>query len=461
MITFEQYLLKQKHLNENKLAYLIASFGEAKNYINKYDCLRDTGITMDDIKAMYEYSLSHQKTKTEIQKEFKGKPEPFVADYNGIPGKFALRRWVVLKKIIDQKKVSTKSSVGKNKNNLFAGFHDTALKAGSQNQQNGKSTGWQPSSQDFESLICLAYNLKNNALNQNEQKDLVEAEKLQEKLADGIIKEDEISESDYAKLYYLAHKKEIDACVEPLFKNFKQRTGIRFDKLPEKDDSSQIWKEFGKINGAEYSPNNTPKTDIISSDNKQRVSCKRAKGAQLMSGAQSESVATIITALYRTFGKYENWPKNIKVFKKQLTNKAWKSIKFPTARGVGDLKRATDLTPEEQATLNELRKGEEELSDIKQVLADLIQTNKRFENNLLYEAATGNTKFGGEINKVSNAPNVANIVLVWDDKDPAKNEAYDISDYIKHIQKSGKVKYSISYKTSSGRTSISFRIQIL
>jgi len=196
-------------------------------------------------------------------------------------------------------------------------------------------------------LICLAYNLKNDALNKNEQKDLVEAEKLQEKLADGIIKEDEISESDYAKLYYLAHKKEIDACVEPLFKNFKQRKGIRFDKLPEKDDSSQIWKEFGKINGAEYSPNNTPKTDIISSDNKQRVSCKRAKGAQLMSGAQSESVATIITALYRTFGKEEKWPKNIKVFKKQLTNKAWKSIKFPTARGVGDLKRATDLTPEE------------------------------------------------------------------------------------------------------------------
>ena len=462
---FLEYLLESQQLNENSMQYLIASFGQAKEYIEKYNCLEDTGLTMDDIKNMFEYSLSHQKTKAEIQKEFKGKPEPFVADYNGIPGKFALRRWVTLKKIVDEKKLSTKSSKNKAKNNLFAGFHDTSLKSGQQANTNTNS-GWQPSAQDYESLICLAYNIKNDALNNKEAAGLTEAEELKNKLDNGTVLEDEISETAHAKVYYLAHKEAIDAMVEPLFQFFKQSKGVRLDKLENADKVSNTWLKFGEVNGLQYdqqNANNTPKTDIISSNKKLRISCKKhdgKTGAQLMSGLQNEAVATIITALYRTFGKEDKWPDEIKTIKEQLTNKKWKKIKFQTSKRVKDLKNSTDLTPEEQQTLKDIEQGEKELSDIKLVLYNLISKNKKFENNLLYEAATGNTKFSGEIDKDADNPPIANIVLVWNDNNIKDNAVYTISEYIKHIQSNNMVKYSLSYKTSGNSTAISLRIVI-
>ena len=52
---FLEYLLESQQLNENSMQYLIASFGQAKEYIEKYNCLEDTGLTMDDIKKMFEY----------------------------------------------------------------------------------------------------------------------------------------------------------------------------------------------------------------------------------------------------------------------------------------------------------------------------------------------------------------------------------------------------------------------
>ena len=464
---FLEYLLESQQLNENSMQYLIASFGQAKEYIEKYNCLEDTGLTMDDIKNMFEYSLSHQKTKAEIQKEFKGKPEPFVADYNGIPGKFALRRWVTLKKIVDEKKLSTKSSKNKAKNNLFAGFHDTSLKSGQQTNTNtNTNSGWQPSAQDYESLICLAYNIKNDALNNKEAAGLTEAEELKNKLDNGTVLEDEISETAHAKVYYLTHKEAIDAMVEPLFQFFKQSKGVRLDKLENADKVSNTWLKFGEVNGLQYdqqNANNTPKTDIISSNKKLRISCKKhdgKKGAQLMSGLQNEAVATIITALYRTFGKEDKWPDEIKTIKEQLTNKKWKKIKFQTSKRVKDLKNSTDLTPEEQQTLKDIEQGEKELSDIKLVLYNLISKNKKFENNLLYEAATGNTKFSGEIDKDADNPPIANIVLVWNDNNIKDNAVYTISEYIKHIQSNNMVKYSLSYKTSGNSTAISLRIVI-
>lgn len=463
--SFLEYLIESQQLNENSMQYLIASFGQAKEYIEKYNCLEDTGLTMDDIKNMFEYSLSHQKTKTEIQKEFKGKPEPFVADYNGIPGKFALRRWVTLKKIVDEKKLSTKSSKSKSKNNLFAGFHDTSLKSGQQANAN-TNTGWQPSAQDYESLICLAYNVKNDALNNKEAVGLTEAEELKNKLDNGTVLEDEISETAHAKVYYLAHKEAIDAMVEPLFQFFKQSKGVRLDKLENADKVSNTWLKFGEVNGLQYdqqNANNTPKTDIISNNKKLRISCKKhdgKTGAQLMSGLQNEAVATIITALYRTFGKEDKWPDEIKTIKEQLTNKKWKKIKFQTSKRIKDLKNSTDLTPEEQQTLKDIEQGEKELSDIKLVLYNLISKNKKFENNLLYEAVTGNTKFSGEIDKDADNPPIANIVLVWNDNNVKDNAVYTISEYIKHIQSNNMVKYSLSYKTSRNASAISLRIVI-
>jgi len=270
-----------EYIFENSTQYLIATFGQAKEYIEKYDCLRDTGLTIDDIQKIFDYSLSHQKTKAEMQKYMEGRPEPFVADYNGKPGKFALRKWVATKNIIDYTKLSKKSSLSKAKNNLFAGFHNTTLRSGNETQQ---TIGWQPSAQDYESLICLAYNVRNNALNEKESKGITEAQKIADNLKNGVITEDEISESDRAKVFYAQHKQQLDACVDPLFTErfVKQSNGIRLDKLGNDMPQSSTWKELGHVNGDEklnLKPDNTPKTDIITSNKKLRISCKKANGA--------------------------------------------------------------------------------------------------------------------------------------------------------------------------------------
>jgi len=181
-----------------------------------------------------------------------------------------------------------------------------------------------------------------------------------------------------------------------------------------------------------------------------------------MSGAQNETVATIMTALYRTFGKETNWPKNIKILKEQLSNKRWKKIKFTTPRNVRDLKNATNLTSDEQKTLDDIKQGEQELSDIKIALYDLLTKNKKFENNLLYEAITGNVKFGGNIDNESNDAPVANIIFVWDIEKLDNSKVYTIQNYIKHLQteKHNKLKYELSYKTSGSSSSIGFRIVV-
>lgn len=452
-----------EYLVENSQQYLISTFGQAKEYIEKYDCLKDTNLTLDDIQIIFDYSLSNQKTKSDIKKFLDNRPEPFVADYNGIPGRFALRKWIATKKVIDTSKISTKMG-GSNKNNLFAGFHNTSLKGST---DNNVSSNWQPSAQDYESIICLAYNVRNDALNDKEKIGITEAQQIIKNIHNNIISEDEISESDRCKVFYAKHKNELDACVDPLLNNIhvKQAKGIRLDKLPNDLKQSELWKAIGKINGDEnlnLKPDNTPKTDIISSNNKLRISCKKATGAQLMSGAQNETVATIITALYRTFGKEEKWPENIKIFKEQITNKRWKKIKFSSLLNVRDLKKTPidHLTPEEISTREQILSGEKELSDIKIILHKLLTENKKFENNLLYEALTGNAKFGGKIDDESSEKPVANIIFEWDIDELDKSNVYTISEYIKHLQ-SGKieVKYDFSYKTSGNTSSIGFRIK--
>ena len=465
MTGFLEWLLESKQLNENQAQYLLVTFAQAKEYLESHDSLKDTNITLDDVKALYDYSIEHSKTKADAKRYLDGRPEPIVADYAGKTGCFALRDWTakVEKNVFDASKITRKAAGSKTKNNLFCGFHNTMLRTG---ETTATPNTMNPSAQDFESLICLAYNVKNDALNSKEAKGLTEAEEIRKQLKTGTLTEDKISESDLAKQFYLEHKEQLDACVEPLFEEpaVKQSSGVRLDKLDADAKSSDTWQEIGTIAGDDKSklrPDSTPKTDIISSNNKLRISLKKSAGAQLMSGKQNEAVATIITALYRTFKHNESkWPKAIQDFKKTLTTSRWATIKSEAKLKIAELKRKKDPTPEEKEMLDAVKQGEQQIGAVRNTLLELIATNKQFENNLLYEAITGNTKFGGKFDEVSAAKPVANYLLTWSMEDANANHVYTVSDYIKHLQNKVRPKYSFSYKTSGKTAYIAFRIEI-
>lgn len=68
-------------------------------------------------------------------------------------------------------------------------------------------------------------------------------------------------------------------------------------KLPKKEQVTQDWVEYGKFTSPDR-PDITPKTDVISTNNEFKISVKNAgSGAQLMSGAFNETLATLQTAM--------------------------------------------------------------------------------------------------------------------------------------------------------------------
>lgn len=62
----------------------------------------------------------------------------------------------------------------------------------------------------------------------------------------------------------------------PLKAAFK--SGQYLDKLPATDEVTDTWKERGEVDGKPFKPSNVPKTDIITSDGKVRISLKGGNG---------------------------------------------------------------------------------------------------------------------------------------------------------------------------------------
>ena len=74
-----------------------------------------------------------------------------------------------------------------------------------------------------------------------------------------------------------------------------------------------------------------------------------------------------------------------------------------------------------------------------------------FKKAVMYEAATGEKKFG------ANSPATANYILVWDDLNQNNNHLYNIKDYIE--SKVNSAKFNIGFKTAKD-VGIAMRIAI-
>ena len=397
MISFLEYLLEEK-----KQMFFLQTFEVAKAYFEKTNTLSDSGLKLSDIEKIYQYIDSN---KGKIPQD---KIEPIVADYKGQFGVYAFRRWV--------KKLFPKLIP----NGKFKGFHDTQITV-----KTNTADTWKPNAQAMESVICLACNNVNDLLTTQQKKVLLAAEQKLTAIKEGELTEDEIADSEKANIYYLKHKDELNAIANTLTDKFKSVQFSPMDKLANSEHVTSEWKENG--NYGKFKANNTPKTDIISKDGKVKVSLKQGdKGAQLMSGVQRESAATIISAIKKIHGE-----KKYKKILNILNDPNFKFAKFSLKMTDDELVAAKKPAIENVKELNNL-------------LEAACSEDRELKYAIMYEAATGETKFG------ENAVSTANAVLVWSIANPALNYADNIDEYINKIL--DKAKIFIAFKTTESST---------
>lgn len=347
-------------------------------------------ISKDDLKKIFQYAKDHNDLK-----EIKARPEPLVANYGNKQLAFAFRRWV---------KDAIKDLGIQINGNSSSLYHNTNLKG------NGS---WVPTAQDMEDVIAIGYNNVNNINKLSESKN----EKIEQ-----IIK------------YYQDNKDVIDAIAKKI-KSGNSPLG----KLQNKGISgTEKWAKLGKFKSIS-SINNTPKTDIISVDHQLKISLKEEGGSQLMSGGYHEALATILTAVEKSNCANEAKELIASLDIEWITG-------FKDIDGIAKIKKNPNHKDYEL-----IKNAETNGNNVQRLLNELISKNKDFEYELLYEAMTGETKFG-----IDN-PASANYILIWNDKDPSKSLFMTPKEYIQHLLKSS-IKYLINFKSANNNSWQNMRI---
>ena len=155
-----------------------------------------------------------------------------------------------------------------------------------------------------------------------------------------------------------------------------------------------IWKESG-------AKNKTPKTDIASSDFKEKISLKKAGGSQLASPTKSEAIA-IVKAAMSEMG--EDRAMAAKLVSTMETNMS-SLISRETA---GDLRKQSKAGVKTDAVIDfqAKDKGNRELTKMLEGLINQdTAVNALFSKHIVLEAATGNHKFGS-----AGSPAAANLL---------------------------------------------------
>ena len=155
-----------------------------------------------------------------------------------------------------------------------------------------------------------------------------------------------------------------------------------------------IWKESG-------AKNKTPKTDIASTDFKEKISLKKAGGSQLASPTKAEAIA-IVKAAMAEMG--EDRTMAAKLVSTMETNMS-SLISRETA---GDLRKQSKagVKTDEVIDFQAKDKGNKELTKMLEGLINQdTAVNALFSKHIVLEAATGNHKFGG-----AGSPAAANLL---------------------------------------------------
>ena len=172
--------------------------------------------------------------------------------------------------------------------------------------------------------------------------------------------------------------------------------------------SGKVSKEWSKWGGK----NATPKTDIMSG--KKRVSLKKVGGSQVMSAKKEEGIATF-KAASMTMGKDSpREAENIVDFMKKntldLSGSGYKG-------SVDALEKDLEKSKGNPQAMKKLKPFQDELKTVRKngavltkQMVDIFQKNPTFKKHFVFEAATGQVKFGDK--SISRA----DVMVEFDDK---------------------------------------------
>lgn len=376
------------------LQFLVLSYDDAMQYFNEHKvfdkpAIKKSGMTPDDIKQLYDYAEQYNM------------PCPIVANYQRKGGHFVFRRWVA--KISDMLEIDVYKNAGP-----YHGLHNTNLK------EDGK---YFPSSEDFEYIIAYSHN--KNALNMPDPDNI-------EFVASKQMESD--SKLEQLMTYYVKNEESCLRMIIPL-----DSINSELYKLPNINSASKEWYDLGDYKRYSKSPDKTPKTDVISKDGKYKISFKKIGGAQLMSGAECESRATMMACI-DTITTDED-----KELLLSLLKDNWYKPK----------KDGRTISQKMADGDEELLNAKANIKNMSVVINEILGRNPEFKRALMHEATTGNIKFGKD------SPAAANYVLVWDDVSN-KNHLYTIDEYVDHCISSAR--FSFDFKTANNNSILSFRI---
>lgn len=409
----------------DKRVYLIKTPDECKEYLKRQinktgETLQDSlGISDIDIDALYQYVNDNNM------------PAPIVGCYQDSNFGTAFRRWFnenVQKQIIN----SDGDPFTFNKSSkYFKNYHNTALK------EDGKFV---PSAQDMEEIISYAYNKIYCKMNDDENCKAV-----------GINK----NKKDNLVNYYNINKTAIDAVVSvlhdkcPCSKGYGKLKNFSGKKI--KDEWADLY-ESGK-------PNATPKTDIISLDNKYRISLKEAGGSQIMSAKIDEAKATLLFGC--EYIKEEEKKEILPILCNLLNiNETDKKRKENTEAifdefGPEDLngKTLTQMIKDDKEFAKRIEKSKERGKLFQKQVNELIMDKyPDYKKGFYVEAMTGNHKF----TEASNC--AANYVFVWDEIKNENTKVFTIDEYYDHVKNKSKVTVDFKSWPSSNRSGQTLKI---
>jgi len=281
-----------------------------------------------------------------------------------------------------------------------------------------KSGGGTPSGAQWESLIVYAYN---NLKSEETERDTRE-----------------IAERFWANYAPISNK---------IARNFDR--ALNANKLVQtggggiKVSLGKFWRQTG-------ASNKTPKTDIASSDFKEKLSLKKSGGSQLISAQKKEAMSIVLSALSECGTDAK--------FARPLINSIEKNMtQLVTNETVTSLKRRKKAGDTDADVLDFSKKdeGNKELTDL---MSNYLSNNELFRKHIILEAATGNHKFGG-----SNSKAAANLMGMFDVGSSKVKVApvRSINDSIV-VQYSNKIKPFVAFKKGSASSSAysSFRITL-
>ena len=161
-----------------------------------------------------------------------------------------------------------------------------------------------------------------------------------------------------------------------------------------------------------------------------------------MSGAYCESKATIMSIAKDTLNNDD-----FKLLEDLLNvDKKWAKL---SGNNKGIAKQKINGSDEIKKIIND---SENAANDVNKILNNLLDHNEEFKKALLYEAMTGEIKFGEE------SLLAANYVFVWSTKE-TENKLYTVKDYLTYLLSNKcKLKIEVSWKTGGSTSYQTLRI---